>query len=260
MFEISKEDIAKLTDALKEQRQQLDSVIRSFLIDGLSHKQTIELCQVGKFITLLNKPSQIITHGDSPDFIISYNGEKIGLEHERVFKTDKVEAIKSVGKLFEDAAELFKKNYPDHKLLANCWLNTDNFTFKKSEAEKIKVEISEYIFNLVSNNLTADKPSYIDRVRIMKHSKVNFGYNPGGNVVTNINKETLETPITKKNHLVDKYKSNSGVDKQWLLIVIGSTSPDSFEYEASQFAVEVNSKFDRVFLMEDFNAKAWQLL
>lgn len=152
MFEINPDDLKKAIDALKEQRQRLEKVIRPFLSSDLAYKQTLEVCQVGKFLTLLNQPSQIVVHDDSPDFIVSVNGEKIGLEHERILNGEKVAVIKSVEKLFNDAAEIFKVKYPGHNLLANCWLNTDNFTFKKSDTERLKNEIADYIFGLYTRS------------------------------------------------------------------------------------------------------------
>jgi hypothetical protein len=260
MFEVNPDDLKKAIEALKVQRQTLEKLIRPFLSSNLTYKQTLEVCQVGKFLTLLNLPSQIVIHDDSPDFIISVNGEKIGLEHERILNRKKVAAIKSVEKLFNDAAEVFKVKYPGHNLLANCWLNTDNFTFKKSDTEKLKDEIANYIFGLYAGTCTLEKPSYIDRVYLMKHSQVSFCYNPGGHVVSNLDKRSLESAILKKEPLVEKYKVKSGLSKQWLLIVIGAVTPDSYEYGDNQFKVDISSSFDSVFLMEDFNAHAWQIL
>jgi hypothetical protein len=124
----------------------------------------------------------------------------------------------------------------------------------------LKEEISKYVYEIITSGQTIEKPSYIDNIRIMKHSQVSFCYNPGGYVVNNLDKESLENAILKKEPLVEKYQTNSGLQRQWLLIVIGSTSPDSFEFSDSQFKIEMNSKFEKIFLMEDFNAKAWQIL
>lgn len=263
MFEFDKDDLIKAIKDFKKKHKQwakLDSIIRPFISDNLSQKKSIELCQVGKFITLLNKPSHIIKYSDSPDFIISYNGEEIGLEHERILNKDEVKKTKSISKLFDDAAEVFKLNYPDQKVLANCWLNTETFNFKKNESDKLKNEISEYVYSVLINDTSFDKPKYIDSIRLMKHTNVSFSYNPGGYIVKNLDKVTLENAISKKEPLVNKYKSNSSLKKQWLLIVIGSISPDSYEFQENQFQLDIKTNFDKVFLMEDFNEKVWQIL
>jgi hypothetical protein len=260
MFEINENDLKKAIEALKEQRQKVDNVITPFLSKNLSSKQIIELSHVGKFLTLLNHPSHIITQTDSPDFIISYNGEKVGLEHERIFKADKVEMIKSVSKLFNDAAETFKLKYPNYNILAECWLSTSNFKFKKNETDKLKNEISDFIYSLLTHKNNIQKPLYIDSVQLMKHSEVSFCFNPGGYVVSDLDKQSLEKAILKKELLLEKYKVKSGLEKQWLLIVIGSASPDTYELGDNPFTIDLSSKFDRVYLMEDLNAKAWQIL
>jgi hypothetical protein len=165
-----------------------------------------------------------------------------------------------VDKLFDDAAEVFKAKYPGLNLPANCWLNSDNFIFKKADSDKLKVEIADYIFCLHTNTFSFEKPPYINKVQLMKHSQVSFCYNSGGHVVNNLDKHSLESAILKKEPLVEKYRMKSGLKKQWLLIVIGSVSPDSYEYSVNQFQVDISSSYDRVFLMEDFNAQVWQIL
>jgi hypothetical protein len=66
---------------LKEQERNLELIIKPFLSKKIGKKQRVELCQVGKFLTLLDYYPHIVKHCASPDFIISYNGQIIGLEH-----------------------------------------------------------------------------------------------------------------------------------------------------------------------------------
>jgi hypothetical protein len=264
MLEINKEDIMAELQAFKlrhkEQRKQFDSIISPFLSGNLNKKRSIELCQVGKFLTLLDKPTQIVEHSDSPDFIILYNGQKIGLEHERIFKEENVSKIKSVAKLFDDAAIVFKELYPNKNVLVNFWLNTDSFVFRKSEADRLKEEISKYIYYRLTNEHAVEKPSFIDHIVMMNHSQVSFCYNPGGYIVSKLDKQTLENAIHKKESLVEKYIGKSGINKQWLLIVIGSASPDSYEFSESQFDIKMKSNFEKIFLMEDFHSELWQIV
>ena len=260
MLEFNEENHAKMVQSLRAQRTKLGAIINPFRSENLTQKQTIELNQVGKFLTLLNKPSHIITHSDSPDFIISYGDQQIGLEHERVFKDENVSYVRSIKKLFFDASKIFESTYPGITLHAECYLNTDNFKFKKNEAEQLQKEIAQYIFQVYQNHLDPIKPYFIDEVSLMRYSGVSFSYNSGAHWVSNIDKTTLERAISKKNGLVKKYKVNSGKEEQWLLIVIGNASPDSYEFEENQFQIEIETTFDKVILMDDFKMKAWQII
>jgi hypothetical protein len=77
--------------------------------------------------------------------------------------------------------------------------------------------------------------------------------------VNDIKADDLKKAILKKEVLLNKYKSNTSLDKQWLLVVIGATSPDSFEYGDEPILLGVKSNFDNVYVMEDFNAKIWKI-
>lgn len=236
----------------REQRMRLENVIYPFLSEQLKPLKAIELFQAGKFLTLLDSSAGIVKHADSPDFIISYNGEIIGLEHQRIFNKDNVQKVKSFSKLFNDAAEFFKAEHPELKLVANCYLKTNNFSFSKFDTDKLKKEISDYIFALASNNLLVKKPSYIDTIRYYKATIVSFTYEPGPRDVIYIDTESLKKAIAKKELLVDRYKTNSKIEKQWLLIVIDSLSADSFDLSDKDFLINSQSNFNRIYLMEEF--------
>lgn len=254
MFEFRPNDIIRAYQSFKKQKDILDPIIRPFLVPSLTSKQRIELCHVAKFIMLLDNPANIVMQRDSPDFIISYKGENIGLEVEAIVKPQKVESIKSVEKLFADAAELFKREHLGCTVLANCWLTVNDFKFKKSQVGALKKEIADYIYRKVSNDPTNTKPHFISEVILMKHSDVSFTYNPGTYAVNNLNNEVLDAAIAKKEGKVFNYRINSGLHRQWLLIVIGSTGPHAYEMYPNEISISKTSEFDRIYVMEDFNA------
>ncbi len=94
----------------------------------------------------------------------------------------------------------------------------------------------------------------------MDHSDVAFKYNPGGYVTSNIDTETLQKAINKKELLVEKYKKYSALERQWLLLVIGGVSPDSFKFNIEPVDIAKSSQYERIYLLEDFDARLWRLL
>lgn len=46
--------------------------------------------------------------------------------------------------------------------------------------------------------------------------------------------------------------------KQWLVLIIGSNGQSSFEVN-TLFKVDIKTKFDKVFLYEDFDNKLYEL-
>jgi hypothetical protein len=259
-FDYHNDDLINAYQSLKKQRNIVYSIIHPFLLPSLTSKQRIELSHVGKFIMLLDEPASIVTQRDRPDFIISYQEENIGLEIETIVKLNKVQSIKSVEKLFEDAAELFKREHPNCNVLANCWLTFTDFKFKKSQVETLKKEIADYIYRIYSRDGDNSKPQFISKVILMKHPNVAFTYNPGAYAVNNLNNEILAAAIAKKEEKISDYRNNSKLHKQWLLIVIGSTGPQAFEMYANEINITSPSEFERIYVMEDFNGKILRVL
>jgi hypothetical protein len=254
MFKISEAEVLKALKAFEEKSSQLENVIRPFLSQELSSKKATELCHVGKLINLLDKPSEILVQDESPDFIISYDGNKIGLEHSKIVIKDKVKSIKSLNKLFDDSADYFKLKYPDLNVLANCYLTTNNFSYKQDKVPELKHNIATYIYGLITNDHSVEKPYFIEDVDWMDHSDVSFCYNPGGFCVTNLDTKPLIDAIKHKERLITKYREKSGLKNQWLLLVIGSSSPDSYEVR-HELNIDIKSEFERIYLLEDFSTK-----
>ena len=91
----------------------------------------------------------------------------------------------------------------------------------------------------------------------MPHSRISISGNLGSWWQKNLTIETLTKAIQKKEKLISKYKEN--IDKkQWLLIVIGSNGDSSFLIDRN-IEYKVESKFDKVFILEDFNNRLFEI-
>lgn len=251
------EDLKKLIQRMEKKSKNIGEIINPFITDNLSKQKRIELCQVGKFLSLLDKSSKIIERSESPDFIISYNNCRIGLEHTIIVNKDNVSYEKSVTNLFNDAAKVFSSKHPHINIHVNVWLNENKLSFGKADSKLLKHEIADYIYSVYIGAETK-KPKFIKTESIMKHSRVAFIYNSGAHCVQYLDDIRLREAIKKKERLIQEYIINSCTEKQWLLIVIGSPTPESFEYnDLSHFKIE--SKFDHIFLLEDFSEKLCQI-
>lgn len=260
-MELHELNIAKLKEMVQNidsSNGRIDAIIRPFMADKLNRKQGIELCQVGKFLSLLDFPTTIVERRESPDFIISYNGELIGLEHESILDEKVASSYRSVSDLFNDAAKLFSNKYPDIKILVNIYLSVDRLVFKKHERAVLIDEIIDFISNYINDSETI-KPDFIDRLSVSKHSRVNFVYNPGAHYVESLNEERLMSAIEKKENKIADYIQKSNIQKQWLILTTGTYGPDSFEYGDSPFQINITSNYDRIYLLEDFNSVLWKI-
>ncbi len=270
---LSKEDLTKAFDNLDRDTEKVLSKISSFQKEGLSKKQSTELRHAGKFLSLLGDSAEIILQDDRPDFIISYEGRRIGLEHQRILKPT-VGDFKAIENIISESAKTFKLKYPDLNFLAAIYWADPNFRFTKNNSDKIKTKIADYVYEIYDKigiddghsdieiieqfNLLTSKPDYIEEVHLTPHSELNFYYNSGGYTISNIDQQTIQSEINKKETLVNSYRKNSNVSEQWLLLVLSTTSPHSFHFpQGAKFVT--STSFDKVFVLEDFDNKVYQI-
>src|SRR5205085_272261 len=114
---------------------------------------------------------------------------------------------------------------------------------------------ADYVYDVLKGESILEKPLYITNVRIQQHKLVSFSSSLGAHWVTYLSEDILIDAINKKESKHEVYLQNTKLHKQWLLIVIDNASADSYEFSDYPFAIEVDSKFEKIFLMEDFAAK-----
>ncbi len=116
----------------------------------------------------------------------------------------------------------------------------------------IAEEIANYV-NCVKNQVEVKKPKYIENVRTTIHSQISFTYNEKNWQAGYLPKERLEEVIRKKETRLKIYlKDEKEISEYWLVLLIGSLSSASYELNENY---KMESEFDRVYLMADFDAK-----
>lgn len=268
-----------LVSALGSHNQDMDRVLKlitPFNSNDLVEKKKIELWHVGLFVSLLNNEAEILIHDDVPDFIVSYKGRKIGLEHQRILVEPSIGFSNSFKTLVSMAANVFRIKYPNINFLAAVYWSSEDFKFKKADHNKIANDIADYIYEVYVNigvwnaeigssifdlyeQFNSNKPNYIERVSLTPHDRLDFDYNPGGYVISDINENILENEILRKEELVNSYREKSLLEEQWLLLVLATCSPDSYHYPKSGFQMNLISSFDKIFVLEDFDRKIYEL-
>ncbi|GAB0156680.1 hypothetical protein CHRYSEOSP005_19470 [Chryseobacterium sp. Alg-005] len=58
--------------------------------------------------------------------------------------------------------------------------------------------------------------------------------------------------------MINNYKLNKKINELWLLLVI-NLSPESYEVDNDLMLPNIVSSFDKIYLLEDFNNKIWEL-
>ena len=248
--------IRKLIIDAKIEKDGLGRIINPIIEKyNLEQKELLEVCQIGKFVYKIDNEINIVDKPKPPrpDFIIKNQSKLIGLEHTRIF-TDNADNYNRTKSIIEYSETVYRKMFPEDKVHGIISIVNDNLEYKQNQKKAIATEIAKYV-NCVKNQIEGEKPNYIENVRTTIHSKISFSYKEKNWQAGYLPKERLEEAIRKKEERLKIYqKDEKEISEYWLVLLIGSLSSASYELNEDE-NYEMPSKFDRVYLMADFDAK-----
>ncbi len=221
-----------------------------------SDKQKIlELCHVGKFMCSYFDDYEIVKVSERPDFLISNGKVTVGLEHQLIID----QKTKAREGFYDDIFEKVEQKLILEETLPNFLINIilkDKIDQTSRNKGFIVDKLTDIIriFILTGELVQND---FIYNASIMGHTQKSLNADFGGYLQQAINKSLILEFLQKKEEHIDKYIENS-VSCQWLLLVIGSLSESSYEVD-NEFDIEINSKFEKVFLYEDFHNRLFEL-
>ncbi len=244
-----------LIEALKKQSDEVDLIINPIINKyNLQDKEKFEVCQIGKFLYLLNPELRIADKPQppNPDFILKVENKTIGLEHTRIVDPEKSQGFYSISNLFDEAAKKYQKSNPESKICATFRLKNDTLNFEKRDKRNIIDTINTFV-NEAKNGDFKNQPDFIDKIVIMPNSVISFSYlenNFRGKKLTHLK---LQNAISIKETKLEKlYSQSNSINEFWLVLIVGSLNLASFELDES-IDYRMESKFDRVYLMSDFS-------
>ena len=253
---INIEDLKQQIADFKKESAELGKIIHPIVEQfELNKQELLEVCQIGKFTFKVDSQIKIIDKPQppNPDFIIEFSDKLIGLEHTQVLTPDASRYFK-VKTLLDYAEQIFEEKYPGVKVHATISIQNDAWDYR----QKDKPELAEKIADLVQwtmCGLEFDLPDQITEIRTSRHSQVSFTFKEKNWEADYLTRERLKVEILKKESKISGYqRSEKKLAELWLVLLIGSLSSVSYElYESVNY--EMNSKFDRVYLMADFDAR-----
>lgn len=251
-------------ESISENQKSLEDLIKIPLSslnksEKTYNQKTLEICHTGKFLMLLNNSLIIEQVNEHPDFIIKNNmNERFGLEHEIMVDSSSKKTEGTLDDLVKSSEKTFKQKHPEKKILANIFVNP-SFVFSKKDKSVIITRLVKMIEDYVFKDLFVEN-ELVRRISWMEHSCLHFSCNLGAWWQKSLLKDHLLYSIRRKENNIDRYISTTGLDKQWLLIVIGSLGESSYEVDPKvDYNLELTSRFDKIFLMEDFRAKIYEI-
>lgn len=234
----------------------IDKHLEPLLCDSRKNQQKIlEICHVGKFLMFFENDFEISNVSEQPDFILSNGSELIGLEHQILLDNKSKEREGFFKNIFEIAELELKKDKSLPNFLANCYI-MPYANFKLAEKEEIVATIVRVVKKYVLTDILEEN-RIIERIWKMPHSGINISENLGAWWQKYLTNEILSNAVKKKEKLILKYKENS-IEKQWLLIVIGSIGDSSYLIDEN-IKYGIKTEFDKVFVLEDFNNNLYEI-
>ncbi len=219
-------------------------------------------------------PNGVVISNESPDFILNTDTGKIGIEITKVYKS-----VDSLGKhpqvqenecnlLVAEALSVYEKmGLPIVEVVFH-------FNHHTLFSKKNRSQFANKIALIVATNIPADKswkmvvndlknPNYypyeIDSISIARYGHTtNHWSKSGGGLVQEDFIPELQNAISKKNQKVLKFDKDCNC--HWLIVVIEGMD-DSTLFEPSEATLNntYESKFDKIYLLNRFGAKGYEL-
>ena len=246
--------------SISENKKLFDNLIDSHLKNLLPEKEKnsqkiLELCHAGKFLMFFDNKIKIDKLYEKPDFILNGKYGKIGLEHQILIDNKPKEREGFFENIFSIAETELKKNSTLPNFLVTCY-PIPYVNFKINEKEKIVKIIVRVVKEYIHTEKLIENP-IIERISMTDHSEKSLNVNLGAWWVKDVTEELILKAVRKKELKISTYKENSG-ETQWLLIVIGSTGESSYNLY-NPFEMKIQTEFDKVFILEDFNNRLFEL-
>lgn len=233
-------------------RQHLNAIEDKESKEG--RQKVLELCHVGKFISFF-EGYEIKEVTERPDFIIGDETVSIGLEHcELLHNKDRgYEGFWRT--VFELAQKELKQEANMHDVFLACSLK-DNLRYEMRQKNEFVSVVKSVISTYLQEGILIENP-LIYHIWGSKHGFFLLEPHFGAFMQKVVIKEEIQKAITNKEKKLKKYRKE-GLDEKWLCIVIGSSSSSSYEMDTSLDLSDIQSSFDRVFIMEDFNFRLYE--
>ena len=246
--------------SISENKKLFDNLIDSHLKILMPEKEKnsqkiLELCHVGKFLMFFNNKIKIDKLYEKPDFILNGEFGEIGLEHQILIDNKPKEREGFFENIFSAAESELKKDSELPNFLVSCYL-IPYVNFKINEKDNIIKIIVRVVKEYILTKKLIENP-IIENISMTDHSEKSLNVNLGGWWVKDVTEELIIKAVRKKEKKLSSYRENSG-KTQWLIIVIGSTGESSYNLY-NPFEMNLETEFNKVFILEDFNNKLYEL-
>jgi hypothetical protein len=219
-------------------------------------KKKTELRHTGKFLAYFFPHLTIEKIYERPDFLIRYKKRIIGLEHTELINYNIKRQEGYIKNVFNEAENrLLKEESKDYQNMHNCYIKSD-FNYKKHPKKEIIKTIISLIKHYQKEKCVFEN-FMIDQIAEFPHSSFDLIPLFNSNKQSPINKEIILKAVKKKEKKISEYIKNS-TDEQWLLLVISNSGRSGYDVK-DDFQIELNSPFEHIYLLEDYENNLFKI-
>ncbi|REH44978.1 hypothetical protein C7448_1101 [Tenacibaculum gallaicum] len=175
--QIDKEELKKLIEQGKKERQELGQIINPIVNNfDLNKQETLEVCQIGKFVYKIDSKIRIVDKPQppNPDFIIELKDKLIGLEHTQIL-TEDAQRYFRVKTLLDYAEQRFEQKYPNINVHATISVQNDEWKYSQRDKPKLAEQIADFV-QWTRLEKDFELPEKITNIKTTRHSQVSFSY------------------------------------------------------------------------------------
>jgi hypothetical protein len=211
-----------------------------------------EITHVGKLLMHFGLQANIEEVREKPDFIISIDNQRIGLEHTELLNENHKQSEGTIEAIIKESEKLLleEPNLPTQLIT----IHLNQFISMKTNDKK---ELIHEIIDIVKLYIASGSVIENQIIDSMAHDRFALNVNQGGWWQGYVTKELLEKAISKKESKIANYIVNSGLS-QWLLVVIGGKYQSSYVFK-QQFDFKLKTNFEKVYILEDLYTKLYEI-
>lgn len=205
MFTITPEDLKNAKEQFEDMKKRKEN-ISSPPIDAPNirevRKKEKELNCLKSLLAYLGGCYKIEkTKQVSPDFIISCNDERIGVEHTSIVNANK-DTVFIEKNILEKVKGKITLDFPEFKFLAEVYIDK-GIIINKSNKDSACSELYERIIGNINPNekyysIDCESSRYFTEITIMIHNRVSITLNYGAGYANDVTKDDILATIKKK--------------------------------------------------------------
>lgn len=257
------EYFTRLNDVEEEVGERLKKILGKFFTeyedkyDSESLKRKIELNNLAHFIDFFPSKIDLIEVRESPDFVVTINGEIVGIELTGIYDDDVVAQISTLQKICKKVETNLKTQNPNAKKLFNVSFNEIHNLSKQQSL------ISEKLTNflqLLIDNKNDDLPDFIEQIISSSNEHVQVELSEKY-LLKELDIESLTHIIAKKEEKLEQYKRNTNINSQWLLIILeGDSEKSNNKLNPANLPKRGDNSFDKIIIFNPFKRIAVETL